>query len=206
MRLALHFTDGVAKAVNVLHFQLAETGGITDGNLLSMADFLEKAFINNIWKIQATIHWTVTGYDVLYAHIESQPNVYRTKAADAIAGQSNDTNDYASTAFLINWSTGDPRRGGKPRTYLAGVGQASDADSANISNTYRNNINTGIGNFFTAIAGHAEANLHLTNFIDYSTVNKGAYRLSGVVFPISGGTCNSVIGNQRRRVARVRLG
>jgi hypothetical protein len=206
LRIAISYTDGVCNATNVLHFLCHEAGAVTPSDVQSTCASLVNLWAVDLWKVEATTHWHVTTWDAVYAGIEDAPNVKRARGADATAGASSDTNDYANCAFLINWSTGDPRRGGKPRSYLPGVGDASDADSANLQSSYVTNINAGIVSFLAGITGCGHGGLAPDNLIEYSTVLHGAYRATAAIWPIASGTVNPVIGSQRRRVGRVRGG
>lgn len=204
MRLAITSDFGGGFAVNVLHFQLHETGGLGASDVSNMVLALGQYFANDLWKLKASNQWSVTSYDAVYALIEGQPNVKKVRLADAIAGLSSTAADFADLAFLINWETGDPRRGGKPRTYLSGVRQSDNADFANLQSADVTTLTAGCATFLGHIQGKTEGALVCDNLVDYSVINGKAYRAAGHPYIISSGSCNAVVGNQRRRVARAR--
>jgi hypothetical protein len=203
MRLAIDYTDGTTDATNVLHFLCHETAGVADLDVRAVGQDLY-----NLWKVvwagDASNVWHTVQYHILYAQIEGAPLVSRATLADAYAGLSGGAPDYANTAYLINWSTGDPRRGGKPRTYLPGVHEASNANSADLNSTTISGINGRIPTFLAGIPASSHGGLTADELVEYSTVLNGAYRPAGVSYGINAGTVNPVIGSQRRRVDRLR--
>jgi hypothetical protein len=203
MQVAFHYTDGVANATNVIHVKCTESSGLVEADVTYIATHIAAAW-DTFWKVEASHVWSITTYDILYAHIEGAPNVSRQKLADATVGSIGDASDFANCCYLINWSVGDPRRGGKPRSYLPGVPVTSDADSANIVAGRVTTISAAAVTFVAACVGITHGALTTVGLVDYSKVNGKAYRLAGVTYPIVTGNCNGVVGTQRRRVDRVR--
>jgi hypothetical protein len=203
LRLAANYTDGVATATNVLHFLCHETSGLVDSDVVTVVTNLAAAW-NALWKPRAHDSWHVTEFDAVYAEIEAQPLIKRVRLADATAGQQTGSIEFANCCFLINWATGDPRRGGKPRSYLAGCAFEADADSAHVNPTDITDFAALITTWMAAVPASSHGSLAVDNFIEYSIVNHKAYRTAGQAFTITGGALNAVIGTQRRRVGRVR--
>lgn len=206
LRLAINYACPPAKATNVFHFLLVESGGISPSDVSTVVTAIESAWINDVWKGNAASQWHVVDYQAVYAEIEGAPNVQRVHLADATAGTHGGGEDFANLAYLINWLTGDPRRGGKPRTYMPGVIDSTNADAANFGSGTVSGLATNIATFLSALSSITSGHLAVGGLVEYSTVNKGAYRTAGVYFPIASGTLNSVVGTQRRRVGRVRSG
>jgi len=202
--MAVDYSSGAVHATNVLHFLCHETGGLGASDVSNMVQDLGTAWVNDIWKGVSSDGWTTTQFTAVYAKIEGQPGVKRVRLADATLGSQAHSADYANTAWLINWETSDPRRGGKPRSYLPGVYQTSEADAADISTGVVSAVNTGIGTFLTHLAGLTKGQLVCDNLVEYSTVNGKAYRNAGATFPILSGVCSGIIATQRRRVDRLR--
>lgn len=204
LRLAITYDFGGGYGVNVLHFKCHETGGLGSSDVSDMVTALGHFWRDDLWKIDASNEWVVSLYKAVYAKIEGQPDVKRVTIGDATAGTGTTAADYANLAYLINWDTGDQRRGGKPRSYLPGVVEASNADYANLDSTFVSDKNSHIATFLGHVAGATHGSLVCDNLIDYSTVNNGAYRSAGAFWAITTGHCNPVIGTQRRRVGRAR--
>jgi hypothetical protein len=205
MRLAVKYGAGNLYGVNVFHFQLHETGGLGSSDVLNMVTALGGFWINDVWKQSASNGASCTDVQAVYALIEGQPNVKRVRIADGTVGQVTNTMDYAQCSFLINWECGDPRRGGKPRTYFYGVTDSSESSPAAVDSAVVAAINTHLATFIGHVEGHTNGALVCDHLIEYSTVTGGAYRTAGHALPISSGSCNPIIATQRRRVDRSRV-
>lgn len=79
------------------------------------------------------------------------------------------------------------------------------ADIANVNSSVLSGFATNAATFFGHIQSHTVGALVCDNLVEYSIVNKGAYRTAGTAFPITGGAISGVVGTQRRRVDRVRV-
>jgi len=121
--------------------------------------------------------------------------------ADPITGTETAAVESGQVAFLINWQTGDPRKGGKPRTYVSGVLDEETADPARVSSGTLAALNSGLATWLTDIAGRTIPTL----LVEMSFVNACAYRLTPVTRAIFGGTVSPIVATQRRRVNRLRI-
>jgi len=130
--------------------------------------------------------------------------IRRTVVAD-ISGDGGTDDDPGQVAYLYNWSTGDPRRGGKARSYLPGVLDSDQLDQGRLLAS-RVASRTSEANVYLAAANAASSGaLTGLQMVEYSIVDSDAYRLAAVVYTIEDGTCNDVLGSQRRRVGRLRV-
>lgn len=204
-RMTVGYEFSGATAANILYFVCHETAGVSDADVLAMLTDLGHAWRDDVWKPFAANEWSVTSYKVVYASIEGAPNVKRAELADATAGLASTDADYAQVAYLINWATGDPRRGGKPRTYLPGATQTDGPVPGAVVAAHQTAINSGIVTFLAHAAGATHGNLVCDGLVEYSTVSHKAFRAAGVTFPIGSGNCNGIVATQRRRVDRLRL-
>jgi len=204
MRMAVNYECAPCVATSVIHFQLHESGGLGASDVANMVSDLAGYWINDVWKTFALNTATTTTVDATYALIEGQPNVKRVRISDAILGMQAPPAAFGQCAYLLNWDTGDARKGGKPRTYLPFIPESAEADPANITPAKVTAINAALVTFLGHVQGHTVGQLVCDHFIEYSTVNKGAYRSSGAAFNILEGSCNPVVATQRRRVDRVR--
>jgi len=168
-----------------------------------MATALGGYWINDLWKTYASHDATSLEINSTYALIEGQPNVKRVRIVDAVAGLATSDTEWGQVSGLINWDSGDPRRGGKPRNYLPFFKGDGNSDSGNWASAIVTAMNTACGTFLGHVQGHTAGSLVCDNFVDYSTVLHGAYRLNGAVFPIPSGSFNPHAGTQRRRVGRL---
>jgi len=129
--------------------------------------------------------------------------VRRTIVAD-VSGDGGTDDDPGQVAFLYNWSTGDPRRGGKARSYLPGVLDSSQDDEARVKASEVTS-RTSEANVYLAAANAASSGaLDGLQMVEYSTVDGLAYRLAAVTYTIEAGALNNILGTQRRRVGRLR--
>jgi hypothetical protein len=110
----------------------------------------------------------------------------------------------AQNAYLVNYVTNDPRKGGKPRTYVPGCTDDIMQDSCNI---IPGNVGTITGTLASWLAGlgaltHGTAN-SLT-LEEMSFRNGNTWRDTAQTWPVRGVTLNPVVATQRRRVDRQR--
>jgi hypothetical protein len=137
---------------------------------------------------------------ITIAYRDAEDSLVRVRVADAQAGTGGESYQDAQVAYLINWATGDIRRGGKPRTYVPGVLDGNMADSAFLEAGTLSSINPLLINWLTAITGHSIA----MQLVEMSFRNGNAWRTDAHSFPIIGGSLNPVVATQRRRVDRLR--
>ena len=147
-------------------------------------------FFNTSWHHQFT---TVTYRD-------AADSLVRLRVADAQAGTEAANEQDAQVAYLINWATSDPRRGGKPRQYLSGVWDGAMQDPAQLTSSAQTTINATL---LTWLAGLPSRSTPM-QLIEESFRNGNTFRDTATHFPILGGTINPVVATQRRRVDRLR--
>lgn len=202
--MAISYEMTPCLATNVLHFLCHETGGLGASDVQDTVQHLADTWLDDFWKHVASSSAHSTVVEATYALIEGQPNVKRVRIADARTGLEGATPEYGQTAYLVNWDTGDARRGGKPRTYVFGCAEDGEADPANVSSAILTAGNSGLATWISDVEGSTHGALVVDHLVEYSTVNRNAYRTAGATFTISNGTMNPVIATQRRRVDRLR--
>lgn len=131
---------------------------------------------------------------------DAEDSIVRLRIADAFAGTGGTDDEGAQVAYLVNWATGDIRRGGKPRQYVCGVKEPATADSARLTSSFQSAVN---GRLITWLEEGPTLAIPL-QLVEMSFRNANADRVAAVHFPIIGGTVNPVLGTQRRRVDRLR--
>lgn len=145
--------------------------------------------------------WHLDGVRVVF-HDAADSHYRTTKiySAVGIGGASQD----AQVAYLIDWTTNDPRKGGKPRTYVPGVLDAAMADVAALDPGLvagiTGRIATWLAHWLTASSGTASD----FQLLGMSFVLDKAYRDVAHGYPVRAGHLNSIVATQRRRVDRLR--
>lgn len=198
IKVAQHGGLGPAGWVNV--FYLAVTpGSHTPGEVIAAAADAIHDFYTDAMSLAAFPgEWSTTWCTVTYR--DAEDSTVRIRVADAESGTaSGDTQD-AQVSYLVNWSTGDPRRGGKPRTYVCGVPDSVMADSAFINPSTVHDINTTL---LPWLVGLPSRTIPL-ELVEMSFRNDNTFRDVAAHYPILGATLNPVVATQRRRVDRLR--
>ena len=138
---------------------------------------------------------------IVYA--DAVESVRTLTVADGTVGtHSGDCQD-AQVAYLINWSSDDGRRGGKPRNYIPGVPNASMLDPARIQSSVLSSINGLIATWY-ALFPRSGTGYEINSLVEMSFVEHGADRNPPIGITINGGTLNGIVATQRRRVDSLR--
>jgi len=136
--------------------------------------------------------------------IDGGSNTFRVSASVSDAGTGSGSAEPGQVAYLIDWITTDPRRGGKARTYLPGVISSALGDVANLTPTAITDLTTRANNFHN----HANA-LTITgqplHFVEMSCFDGKAPRAACVGYEILAGKSSNAVATQRRRVDRLRI-
>jgi hypothetical protein len=131
-------------------------------------------------------------------------STYRVTVADAHAGNVSSTEEAAQVAYLIDWQTGDPRKGGKPRQYITGVPTNQLADPANVSSGTISTVNTALTTWLGGLAARSHGTASGLELVEMSFRDGKAWRAEGHPFTVISGFLNPVLATQRRRVDRLR--
>jgi hypothetical protein len=143
--------------------------------------------------------WTHQYTTVTYR--DAEDSIVRLRVADAQTGTASGGDQDAQVAYLVNWASSDPRRGGKPRQYLPGVPDSAMLDSARLDSSLVAIVNAGLVSWLTT--GPTQPTP--MQLVELSFQNGGVDRVDAVHYPIIGGTLNNVVATQRRRVNRLRI-
>jgi hypothetical protein len=135
---------------------------------------------------------------------DSGTGVKRRALVTDTSGDGGTDDDPGQVAYLYNWTTDDPRRGGKARSYLPGVLDSDQLDQGRLTGAVQA-TRTAQALLYLAEANAASHGV-LTGLqmVEYSIVDSLAYRAEAAIYTIDGVTCNNVLGTQRRRVGRLR--
>lgn len=193
-------TFGPATWANVFYVDMTPS----DPGEAFVAMDLAKGAIKNLMTAfldSLSTNWQVTRYRVTYRGTSS--DTYTTTIADAATGTAGAGYQDAQVAYLINWASGDPRKGGKPRQYIVGVPDSAVADSARIDPTQVTEISADI-NEWLATFPLTSGSAHCVGLVEMSFRNGNAWRTDAAPRPIVAGSLNPVVATQRRRVDRLR--
>lgn len=135
---------------------------------------------------------------------DASDSLYRATVADAMAGTGGAEVEAAQVAYLLNYTTNDPRRGGKPRQYISGVSDDLMTDSVTVDPTTVAALNGRLATWLAGAIAASHGTASGCQPIEESFVDGGAYRATAHSWPIRGITVNPVIATQRRRVDRQR--
>lgn len=202
-KAAQHGTLQGCDWVNVFYYLIGDTTGHTPGDVVAAVAKATALFYSDAMVLAAMPNvWTTDYCTVTYR--DAADSIVRLRVADAQTGGSGSSTQDAQVAYLINWSSTDPRRGGKPRQYVAGVADTYMQDSAALTAARQTAINTGIVTWLTEILTPGTGRAVGMQLEELSFRNGNAWRTDPVSYPIIGGTVNPIVATQRRRVDRRR--
>jgi hypothetical protein len=135
---------------------------------------------------------------------DSGTNVVRRVIVADSSGDGGTDDDPGQVAYLYNWSSGDPRQGGKARSYLPGVLDSDQSDEGRLLGSVVTGRTTQALAYLTAANAASSGDLDGLQMVEYSTVDGLAYRTTAAVYTIDDVALNLVLGTQRRRVGRLR--
>jgi hypothetical protein len=194
--------NGPTTWANVMYFQVVEPAATEIETAQDLAQAMLKFYLDVVEEANLLNGWTLSTQKVLYRNTADSVTRYVT-AADAI-GSGGTAEQAGQVAYLFNWHTGDPRRGGKARQYIAGVPDAAMQDTANLNAGLVSAMSSRIPTWFDNISSSVLANGSKLLLVQMSFVNAKADRVTPVAYSVGSGTVNPVVGTQRRRVDRLR--
>jgi len=158
-------------------------------------DALTSSYFTPDWHFSRT---KIVFRDAADSHYRSVyvSDVQGTQGAEIEAGQA---------CYLINWVTNDPRKGGKPRTYVCGVNDDNLTDSVHVSSAIATAFNAGIATWLAAGPTASSGTCTGLALLEMSFRNGKTWRDTAASWPIRAGALNGVIATQRRRVNRLRF-
>lgn len=146
-------------------------------------------------------NWTVDTCKVTYRADDT--SIYTARVADAHVGTSGAAGQDAQVSYLINWITGDPRKGGKPRQYVCGVVDNAVLDPATLTAARVSGVNANLATWLGAFP-YTSGTAHVAGLVEMSFRNDKAYIDPPFPRPVIGGVLSPIVATQRRRVDRLR--
>lgn len=195
-------TYGPCSWVNVLYLDTAATDPADYLTLLpAAATAISDLYDAIVHTSNFSDQLTVSTIKILYQ--DALESVRTLTVADGTVGtHSGDCQD-AQVAYLINWSSDDGRRGGKPRNYIPGVPNASMLDPARIQSSVLTSINSLIATWYATFP-RTGTGYNINGLVEMSFVEHKVDRDPAVAIPINGGVLNGIVATKRRRVDRLR--
>lgn len=205
LRFAFEGIWGECFWANVFHATVPDgVAAPTISELNTLTDALTEAFRATLLQGHPYIHQDVTHTRTKLKLIDGASTTYRVLRPAGNVGHDTGFPAAGQVCYLIDWQSVDPRRGGKPRTYLPGVSQDAIAGEATLTDAVVTGLSADANDFHDAVNG-LSIQTHSLHMVEMSFFNAGAPRLIGVGYEIIGGNCSNVVATQRRRVDRLRF-
>jgi len=127
----------------------------------------------------------------------------RVRVADSTGADSSDPLP-AQVSILIDWSSLDGRKGGKPRSYMPGVPSGHVTESYSVDPSDLATLNGHVADYVTAVNAISAGAVTSMKFVEMVFVSGGAYLPTGstFTFDIDSGHVRPVLATQRRRSER----
>lgn len=193
---------GPSNWTNVFYLDATGAAGTPGAVIADAALYISKFYSVGFTLARLEDHWSTTWVTVTYR--DASDSIVRLRVADAMAGTGTTGDQGAQVSYLVNWGTGDPRKGGKPRQYVCGVPDQALADSAFLSSSLVSAVNTNLITWLESGPAHSYGGTTALQLVEMSFRNGNTWRDTAATYPIIGGTLNPVVATQRRRVDRLR--
>jgi hypothetical protein len=203
IRVALEFSEPPITGATVFYLSWQGTDPI--GSYADVA-----SFVGDIAALWATfIHHAEFASGVTYhtaktEALDALSQLWRVSIPMSATGLGGSASKPGQVAYLVNFVTPDPRRGGKSRWYLPGVDDASLADIANLTTTARTNLNGYLATLISGLKALTPAFGSNVQLVEMSFYDQKAPRVVAHEYEIFTGTFNPVVATQRRRIDRLR--
>lgn len=195
-------TYGPTTWVNIMYFLVTPADGETLFETAQDVGWAMGELYNKLGYANFALGWIHHTVKVLYR--DATDDFVKSVSVVDEAGTDSSGDQDAQVCYLVNWSTGDVRRGGKPRTYITGVPLSACADSATLDSDHLGSMNSGLVDWFTELAaGGAPSGAQLMP-VEMSFIDGGVDRTAPQPYLISSGAVSNVVATQRRRVDRLR--
>lgn len=193
---------GPATWENVLYFQVETYDAAHFADVEAILTTALHSLYYDVWRTATNLDWSVQTYKVVFR--DADDSVQRTTVADAIFGTISGAGQTAQTCYLIDWQSGDPRRGGKPRSYIPGVPDSKVVSTTNLDPTIVAAINTALDSWIGTLGTISSGTASGLVLVEMSFVNAKADRTTPLPYTIRKAVCSPQVATQRRRVDRLR--
>ena len=187
---------------NVLYFDASPSDPTHPFDAMAAVQAAVFDFYESVFSPLCSAAWSVDTTKIFYR--ADPTSSYSTTVADAIGGTGSGSGAPAQVAYLINWVSGDSRRGGKPRQYVPGVLDSALGGTTDLTSAACSAINTAIAEWLTDFPVSSGTGV-CNGLVEMSFVSNKVDLSPPIARPIIAGTCNPILGTQRRRVDRQRV-
>lgn len=194
---------GPATWVNVMYFDLTPTQTATETQIVEDIGYAALDLWSRLGLSYFSTEFALHNCKVFYRALDN--STVKGVTVSSAVGSGSAGPQTAQVAYMINWFTGDARKGGKPRQYLCGVVDTALADPAHLTATALTDFNAGIATWLTELGNASLPHGTVTGLAECSFVNAKVDRVTPVLFDVTSGAMNSVVATQRRRVDRLRI-
>lgn len=195
-------TYGPASWANVMYFDATPSDPTHPEDVATAVANTLHAFYSGLPLSRIQTAWLVNTYKVFYR--ADPTSAYSFTLADAIGGANVGEGQDAQVSYLINWTSGDARKGGKPRQYICGVSNSERADTARLTNACTAAFNTAITTWLASFP-HVSGTAHVIDLVEMSFVSNKVDLAPPVARTVRAGHLNPIVASQRRRVDRLRI-
>jgi len=202
VRAAQHGTYGAASWVNVYYFGVLSLSPTIPHVINDVAEAVKDLYASGLGDTAFVADFGLTYCTVGYRSADD--TLTRHRVPNAWDGVQLDLGQDAQVAYLLNWATNDPRRGGKARQYICGVAQESIDDSVSLKSTFVSGRNGTIATWLENLPTGPYTNGVQLELVEMSFRDGKAWRDTPLAYTIFDGTLNPVVASQRRRVDRQR--
>lgn len=204
LRVAFEGTCGATTWAVVHWFMCSSSGTPTAAELTALIEDIRDAFGEQL------VHDTTFSDQLHLTRVRSSYTtqdgtlIKRTVVVADVTGQTSATPEPGQVACLINWATGDPRQGGKARSYLTGLYDGSVDDSAHLDTARVTAMTTAANAYIAAVNALSSGPIDNITFVEMSFRSGNTWRDTPAFYEIDSGFCSNVVATQRRRVDRLR--
>jgi hypothetical protein len=183
--------------VNVFWLRLTHTNPITVNDLSALATSMDTLF-NTTWRPQVSASYTATSIDIKFypgggTVLEYSKSITRT-GAGATAVQD------AGASYVVNWIIGSLYRGGHPRSYWAGVDNATVTSGSDVTTSALSAVAAGAEAFRNGINAFTSTNATAVEMGTVRFQSADTWLTPPVFYPYTGSKVRSKLGSQRRRI------
>jgi hypothetical protein len=202
-KAAMSGSLGVANWTNVFYLAI-EAEAHTPGEVIAdIAENMHNLYESVITPSFLSADWSLTSRGITYR--DATDSTVRVRVADSLVGEVIGQFQAAQVSYLVNWSTGDPRKGGKPRTYICGVPDAYLDGAVAVDTAVITTFDANVITWLESLPTGPGSNGVKMQLVEMSFVNAGVDRDPPHNYPIIGGVMNQIVATQRRRVDRLRF-
>lgn len=187
---------------NVMWLYATGTGEITHSNVEDLANDCGTQYASNLMPSLSEASALESIAATLYGPDDELVEAF---VATGVPGSDASNSLTAQVAACITWKLGVSYRGGHPRSYLCGIGEAATSSATTWNTTWKNTLAGGANSFHSGVEGLGPyGGIETVEHGVVSFVVDNAWRSPPVFRRILSAVVDSRIDTQRRRLGRDR--